>query len=252
MRLRHAAVTEVGPVRQRNEDAFGFHLPLRLFVVADGMGGHEGGDVASRLAVRTVEQHFERSLGAAPAADGPAMAGAARDRLVAAIQAANQQIFSQPVDGHIARRMGTTLVAAHFLAGFVVVAHAGDSRCYRLRAGALELLTRDHSFAEDVRSGRIELGADEAQVIAAYAHVVTRAVGLEPDLEVEALVSDALPGDVFLLCSDGLSGVVPEAQLVECMAQPVDLEARCGALIAAATQAGTADNVTAVLVAIDG
>lgn len=249
MKLSHAAATDQGPVRARNEDAFGAHPPAGVFIVADGMGGHENGDVASQLAVRTLEEHYA-DLVPELEADEEQVAGA-RDRLLDGIRTANRRIYEQPLDGNRARRMGTTVVAAHFLGSFVIVGHAGDCRCYRLRAGNLELLTRDHSFVEEVKAGRIEFGDDHDKVLSSYSNIVTRAVGMDSDIEADMLVSDVQSGDLFLLCSDGLWGVVPESQIIECAVGSKDLSARCHDLVRAANEAGATDNITVLLVAVE-
>jgi serine/threonine protein phosphatase PrpC len=230
LELEYAAATHVGLVRGRNEDAHGRHA-TSLFVVADGMGGHAGGEVASAIAVaETVARYAASEERRRDLALDEALKGAHR--------AVRRRAEATPS----LAGMGATVVALAFDRARAVVGHAGDSRCYLLRGGRLARLTTDHSAAEEARQkGRISFPYE--------AHVVTRAVGagageLRP--EVRSLRPRA--GDVFLLCTDGLTGPVPDAAIAEALRAPGPLEDVAADLIGRALDGGAPDNVTVALV----
>lgn len=223
---RSAAVSNVGRVRDENQDAFVERADDGLWLVADGMGGHQGGKLASQLVAERV-QH------AAATGDVTAMAGA----LTAAITGANTDLRNrgeeQPgFDG------GTTVVALCVRGEQGIALWAGDSRLYRLRGGELALLTRDHSVAE------------ESGIASADGQMLTRAVGGADLLVLEELRLDIRPGDRFLLCSDGLYGELTAAEIAACLAEP-DCAAAAQRLLALALERGGADNATAVVIAVD-
>lgn len=236
MRMVTAGVTHIGLVRKVNEDAFLARPNIAL--VADGMGGHAAGDIASSLAVRAFEGL------------------ASRDRLVpsdvvATVVQANEAIVSESAANPHRAGMGTTL------AGLAVVEQAGtphwlvfnvgDSRVYRLTDGAPQQLTVDHSqVAEMVATGRIS--ADEARVHP-LRNVVTRSLGTVPGPDVETWLLPATPGDRFLICSDGLTNELADGEIARAVAAHGDLESASNALIESALAAGAHDNVTVVLVA---
>src|SRR5215212_10899914 len=235
--LEYAAYTNVGKARPNNEDALltGTGRDERLFVVADGMGGHEAGEVASFLAVATLERLWP---------DGS---------LVGAIRRANQTIFACRDDGEFAG-MGTTVVALRFREDGsqncdaehgleAEVAHVGDSRAYLLRTGQLRRLTEDHSLAAElVRSG----GMVSARV--AHRNALTRSLGTGT-ASVESTTFEAWPGDRVLLCSDGLSDAIAEKEIAHMLEMcPGDSESAAHGLVEAALEAGGPDNVTVVVV----
>jgi protein phosphatase len=239
LRCEVASGTDIGLVREQNEDAFGEASlgDLRLLVVADGMGGHAGGAIASRLAVQTIEEVFAEASGPPPA------------RLQAALEAANQRIHERANRDLSLAGMGTTAVALAIEGGRAWVANVGDSRVYRLRGGSFEQLTRDHSVvAELVRRGL--LSAEQAQVHPRRNEVL-RSLGSWPEVEVDIDELELASGDVFLLCSDGLSGVVDDTSIVALLADASPLDA-CRALIEAAISRGAPDNVTVQVVRLSG
>jgi serine/threonine protein phosphatase PrpC len=229
---RSAALTDTGRKRRQNEDAFVCEPPL--FAVADGMGGAQAGEVASRLAAAA----FEEGAAAIRGEDG--VATIVRD--------ANARIFERAVQDPAVAGMGTTATVAVVdeRAATVMVAHVGDSRAYLYRDGVLEQLTTDHSLVgELVRSGR--LTEDEAAVHPQRS-VITRALGTDAEVEVDTLTLDVVAGDLVLLCSDGLSAMVRDEEIVRVLRSTHgEPRSAAAALVAAANAAGGEDNVTVVL-----
>ena len=195
--LRVGAKTHAGAVRPHNEDCFTVDPSRGLFVLCDGMGGHARGEVASSTACATIRDWVAAQPPSPPV-------GAARDVLVRAIHAANRSVFCL---GTGERRPGTTVAAILSACDRFVVAHVGDSRVYRLRRGGLVQLTRDHSLVNDL----VDQGRLQPEEVADFPlrHIVTRAVGTHPKVDVEVQVSSVLPGDVFLLATDGLEVLGP-------------------------------------------
>lgn len=228
----YASATDTGLARRANEDALLARAPL--FVVADGMGGAQAGEVASNAAVRA----FEPGL---PDAVSPE-AG-----LAAVVTEANREIHAMSREDVHRAGMGTTVTAAHVGEHDVAIAHVGDSRAYRLRDGTFERLTDDHSLVEELRR-QGKLTAEEAEVHPQRS-IITRALGPEPTIEVDTSSWRARDGDLFLLCSDGLTSMVSEAELNDLVLRdtPTTLEALARRLIAAANAAGGKDNITVVL-----
>ncbi len=246
--LRYAAKTDVGRVRNHNEDSFGLLPEDRVFVVADGMGGHESGEVASRLAVDTLTEFYAHTRDDDATWPYRALRGLSADanRLVCAIRLANQRIYARSGADAGQRRMGTTIVAVAAVGDRAILGHAGDSRAYRIRDGRLEQLTRDHSFLEDMKRAYPGM-SDEEQRAFPHKNVITRALGMREDVEVEVQEQPLIPGDRLLLCSDGLCGLIDDAALLEAGQYP-DLQRACDDLVARANAAGGTDNVTVILV----
>jgi PPM family protein phosphatase len=240
MRLSSFAGTDVGRTRSGNEDSY--FCGRTVFAVADGLGGHQGGEVASAVAVEPLA-----------ALDGRGFADPAEaaEALAAAIREANAAIIDRASHDPGLWGMGTTLTAAA-VAGdrHLQLAHVGDSRAYLLRDGSLEQLTIDHTIvAELVRRGR--LTPDQAAVHPERS-ILTRAVGLDPRVPVDT--PDPLelaPGDQVLLCSDGLTEVVPDVKIAQLLAAEPDGDATCRSLIDAANSAGGPDNITVVLLRVE-
>jgi PPM family protein phosphatase len=229
-----AGRTDAGRKRRRNEDAFVLEPPL--FAVADGMGGAQAGEVASRLAVAAFRE-FHEADDFAP-----------EERVRAIIQEANRRIYERAASDTAASGMGTTITAALLKRGGVFVGHVGDSRAYRIREGRLEQLTEDHSLVADLmRSGRLTPEEAEAHP---QRSVITRALGTDPEVDVDAFEVDAAAGDVFLLCSDGLTTMVADEDILEIVAEADKLEDAAAALVKAANRSGGEDNVTVVLFAL--
>jgi protein phosphatase len=241
--------TDIGQ-RDHNEDHVLLRPELGLFLLADGAGGHNAGNVASALATTTVANVFETSamtLALRPELDEFGFWTMAR-RLATAIQRANAEVVDVAKKTEKYQGMGTTIVALALAdeGDMVHVAHVGDSRCYRLRAGVLEPLTLDHSLLADV----LETHPDAEDVLIARMprHVVTRALGMEESVRVSMRTLRVLPGDLYLLCSDGLSDVLDEVRIEEILAEQRSPEDHVRALIAAALAGGAQDNVGAVVV----
>jgi serine/threonine protein phosphatase PrpC len=241
-----------GKQREDNEDAFGSFLDERLFVVADGMGGHNAGEVASVMAVDALETFF-RSYHADPDQIWPHDVDRAlslgANLLRVGLKVANERIRAAAAEDRSRARMAATVVALAVGDAQLTIAHAGDSRAYRVRDGRIERLTRDHSLVEEMRAARPEMTEAE---IAAFRHrnVVTKCLGskegVEPDLFRDALVE----GDIYLLCSDGLWGSVTDDKILGIVGSTAELEAACQLLIDAANDAGGPDNISALLVRI--
>jgi serine/threonine protein phosphatase PrpC len=244
-----AGLTDIGQ-REHNEDHVLLRPELGLYLLADGAGGHNAGNVASALAATTVANVFETSaasLGHRPEIDEFGMWTMAR-RLAAAIHRANAEVIGVARKTEKYRGMGTTIVALAFEpAGDVVhVAHVGDSRAYRLRGGLLELLTEDHSLIADVLETHPDI---EDHLLARMPrHVVTRAIGMEEAVRVPVRSLRALAGDVYLLCSDGVSDVLDDGRIEELLSEARAPEAQARAIIDAALAAGAQDNLAAVVV----
>jgi protein phosphatase len=229
---RASALTDTGRRRPQNEDTFVCEPPL--FAVADGVGGAQAGEIASRLAATALEERPTGALG--------------EETLVTLIQTANDRIYRHSLEDPAAAGMGTVMTAllVDEAAGDIAIGHVGDSRAYRLRAGVFEQLTPDHSLVGDLlRSG--QLSPEEAENHP-HRSVITRAVGTEPTVDVEALSVAAAPGDLYLICSDGLTDIVRDEQIAELIRKADhDPDAASEALVAAANRAGGIDNITVVL-----
>jgi serine/threonine protein phosphatase PrpC len=231
-----AGFTDAGRKRRRNEDAFVHEPPL--FAVADGMGGAQAGEVASRLAAAAFREFHE------------ADEFAPEERVAAIIQEANKRIYERARSDAEASGMGTTITAALLVGDSVAIGHVGDSRAYRLRQGRLEQLTEDHSLVADlVRSGR--LTPEEADTHPQRS-VITRALGTDVDVDVDTFTVAAEPGDLFLLCSDGLTTMVDDDEITATIDRSGTLEDAARALLKAANRAGGEDNVTVVLFELAG
>ena len=232
---QRAAFTHAGRKRRRNEDDYVVDPPL--FAVADGMGGAQAGEVASRLATGAF-----REFHAADDLDE-------EERLTAIIQEANRRIYERAQTDAQASGMGTTVTAALVARGGVTIGHVGDSRAYRIRGDELEQLTQDHSLVADLmRSGR--LTAEEAKSHPQRS-VITRALGTDPEVDVDTMTVEAEPGDVFLICSDGLTTMVGNDAILRAVQESRDLEAAANALVKAANRGGGEDNVTVVLFTVE-
>ena len=225
----YAGATDTGHRRRRNEDSYVCEPPL--FAVADGMGGHQAGEVASRLAAAALREDVEPAGGAA--------------HVEALIREANRRIWQHSIEDVTASGMGTTVTAALVEGDAVTIGHVGDSRAYRIRDGQIEQLTDDHSLVGELqRSG--ELSAEEARTHPQRS-VMTRALGTEPDVEIDTFAVEGRAGDLYLICSDGLSSMVDDATILELVeARRGDLDAAARDLLRAANRSGGEDNITVV------
>jgi PPM family protein phosphatase len=252
MRAIAAGLSDVGKQRAHNEDRFILLPEFSVFVVADGMGGHQSGEVASRMAASAIAAYFRNGGGGHAGAHAGGPRRPVSERLKAAVTQANARIFARADDSRIHRGMGTTVVAAAFSRddGELYVAHAGDSRAYRLRDGRLDQLTRDHSLVSDALLERPDLSSTDLAYLPR--NVITRALGIGPTVDVD-LCSDLVQvGDVFLLCSDGLHGLVSDEEITAILEEYPVLTEACSQLVEVANAAGGKDNITAVLIRIEG
>ena len=227
----HAGVaTDIGRIREKNEDSYLSDEPL--FAVADGMGGHKGGEVASQLALETLEAGFRD-----------------RKELAQGLRDANAVVFERSQSDSSVQGMGTTVTAVVVEGTSALFAHVGDSRAYLLRAGDLRQITDDHTLvARMVRSS--EISEAEADVHP-HRSVLTRALGTEPDVVVDEVDVALTDGDRLLLCSDGLTGMVTEEQIVAILSAAPDPQDAADRLVRAANRAGGVDNITVVVVDIE-
>ena len=261
MRVRFAGLSDMGRTRTNNEDNLFISKHEPVCVVADGMGGHKSGEVASEIAVKTFRDIYDTALHDGHLREllrerAPAWPFKRRQpehaeerRIVQAALLANQLIFEHADGNPDCRGMGTTLVGGYFLESTMYLLHIGDSRAYRLRAGKFERITRDHSLADEYLSLGI-LSSDEASNFA-YKNVITRAMGLHPVVEPEVTSIPVRPGDLYLFCSDGLTDPLNDRQLAAILAgYGTDIDAACRALIDAANAGGGPDNITVILASV--
>jgi len=254
MRIRAVGLTDVGLQRDHNEDTFALSDGFSLYLVADGMGGHQSGEIASAMAAEAMIAFFEateKEDATWPFPVDPNLT-LAENRLAAAIKMANKQIFERSVAEHSMQGMGTTVVGLLFCLDrkLAHVAHVGDSRAYRIRDGEIELLTRDHSLINDYLMMMPDMPQEAMDVLPK--NVITRALGMQDSVVVDLGTEDVKPGDRFVLCSDGLSGQVTDPRICEVVtAAGTDLQAAAATLVQESNDAGGDDNVTVVIVAID-
>ncbi len=253
MKTTAAGLSDVGRKRKGNEDSYHIDLERGLFIVADGMGGHAAGEVASRLAVQTIQEfmrisdtdseitwpfEFDQSL-----SEGG-------NRIQAAIQLANREIVRHMQLKEEHRGMGTTVVTAVVVDDACYIGHVGDSRAYLIRGGQIRQLTRDHTFVnEQVEKGFMTKAEAERHPAR---NILTRAVGSADDLTVDLSETRLQRGDFVLLCSDGLSSMAEDAEILRVVEEKgTNLEEACSGLVALANEHGGWDNVTAVLIHAD-
>lgn len=230
-----AAASDVGRIRRANEDAYFVRSPL--FVVADGMGGAQAGEVASKIASEAFAGGLDQSL-------------PPERRMAEVVSAANNEIHAKSTADRDLHGMGTTLTAALLGDDEITIAHVGDSRAYRLRAGELTRLTRDHSLVgEMVRRGAISEQEAETHP---QRSILTRALGPEPDVEVDTLSHQVRDGDIYLICSDGLTGMVDEATIARVAGSSGSMKAVTDELIRLANANGGVDNITVVAFSVTG
>jgi protein phosphatase len=252
MRVRFAGDTNVGMKRALNEDSFRLPEDERLALVADGMGGHASGEVASKMAVETVLDHYHATvedaeltwpykLDRAP--------GYELNRLITGIKLANLKIWETSKSREEQHGMGTTIVAADFVDDQVLIAHVGDSRVYRIREGEIEQLTEDHSLLNDYIKMK-RLAPDD---VGSFQHknVIVRALGMKEAVQVDLQIDRPRVGDIYLLCSDGLSGMVGDPEMAAIATGETDLDAACERLIRTANENGGVDNITVVLARLE-
>jgi serine/threonine protein phosphatase PrpC len=248
LRIEVAGQTDVGRKRTHNEDNFAIMAEFGLYVVADGMGGHASGEIASKMAVDTLQEFF------AATADDPERTwpykmdrskGYEENRLVTGIKLCNLRIFEAAQRNTKQRGMGTTLVALFAVEDGVYIAHVGDSRVYRLRDGNMEQLTEDHSLLNDYKKMK-HLTEEE---IANFPHknVIVRALGMKDTVKVDTRFESPRVGDTMILCTDGLCGPVLDENILRIVQQSTDLSLAVSRLIDAANESGGPDNITCVI-----
>jgi PPM family protein phosphatase len=254
IQIRAAGLTDVGRKRTMNEDSFATADALGLYVVADGMGGHAAGEVASRLAVESISRHISgTSTGVATAPSETTTQSLDEDlplparRVLAAIRLANQEIARSVRQDQSMRGMGTTVVLAYIQGRRAYIGSVGDSRAYLVRGGSIVQLTDDHTFVnEQVRAGTLTVA--EARRHPAR-NILTRAVGSQEDVEADLIEQDLEPDDVLLLCSDGLTTMVDDRDILDVVRrQGGDPDRGCRALIDLANERGGDDNITAIMI----
>ena len=234
-----AALSDLGRKRASNEDAFGYSVEHGVYVVCDGMGGAAAGEIASSLAVDEVMKLLTSRNG-----DNPLPADAEQ-----AVAAANQAIFARAERSNKLSGMGTTLVALLASERHAWIVNVGDSRGYLLRDGRLQQVTVDHSLVEEqVRLGRLD---PEEALRSPLRNVITRALGTQNSVTPDIFALDTQPGDLFLLCSDGLTRELSDAFIESLLREAAPLQDLCSRLVAAANQAGGHDNITCLLVHVD-
>ncbi len=252
MQIASGGVSDVGRIRTNNEDCFRIVAPLQLFVLSDGMGGEAHGEVASALAVETVTKHCldSRENHATPLfGEVQASLSDQTKRLASAVHLANKRIF-EAAEGHLEQRgMGATLTAAWIDGAKLSIAHVGDSRAYLLRSGALQQLTSDHSLvAEQVRRGIITAAeAEESQMQS----VLIRALGAQPEVEVDVEEHTLFVRDILILCSDGLTRMVTEPEIAGTLQAETNPTRAAEKLVALANEYGGADNVTVIVIRLE-
>jgi len=253
LRVTASGLTDVGMQREHNEDGYLVSSEHDLFIVADGMGGHRAGDVASRIAIETMGEffdsmanedvtwpyHFDTSL------------TEEENRLLTGIRIANRQIFERSIRSRELQGMGTTMVGLLFSPRHarMYIGHVGDSRCYRVRHGEILLLTRDHSLINDYLLAMPELTEEQKGELPK--NVITRALGMQDHVVVDLQTDVPQPDDVYLLCSDGLSGMVADEDILDIVVSHRDPAEICAHLIARANDNGGEDNITAIVLRVD-
>lgn len=250
-RIRFSGKTDVGRVRDHNEDDLLVPTEMPLAVVSDGMGGHACGEVASRIAVETVDRYYKQTAEDSPATWPFRMPQlhVERDRMSASIKLANTLIHETGVADPSKKGMGCTVDAIFFHQGRFYVGHVGDSRVYRIRGQQMSQLTEDHSLLNDYKRMK-EMSGEELESFP-HKNVVVRALGLAPHVFVDILVEEYQKGDVYLLCSDGLCGMLDDETMLTTVGRFESLDTASRTLVDQANEAGGVDNITAILVRVE-
>jgi PPM family protein phosphatase len=248
LRIEVAGQTDVGRKRSHNEDNFAILAEYGLYVVADGMGGHSSGEIASKMAVDTLEQFFA-DTSEDPERTWPYKMDRAKgyeeNRLITGIKLCNLRIYEQAQRNPKQRGMGTTLAALFAVEDGIYIAHVGDSRVYRIRDGRIELLTEDHSLLNDYK--RMKRLTEEEIANFPHKNVIVRALGMKDTVKVDTRFESPRVNDILLLCSDGLCGPVNDQRLLDTVMKHGDLPNATQRLVEAANESGGPDNITCVL-----
>ena len=255
MKLICAGLTDVGMARDHNEDDLYLSEGNEpLCIVADGMGGHNSGEVASAMAIRAIVDYYRETIPKESDGYGQTVVNGEeidlnQHRLTEALKTANRVVFEAAEGEEAFDGMGTTIVSGYFTERGLYMAHIGDSRAYRFRDGQLEQLTPDHSLANEyVRMGIL---AKEDVEFFPYKNVITRACGLAAEVEVDTSFMEYVPGDVYVLCTDGLTDMVSDEVIVEILEEESDVESACRQLVERANENGGNDNITVILAEVD-
>ena len=255
MNFLAAGLSDVGLQREHNEDSFCILPEHRLFIVADGMGGHRAGDVASKMATHAIASFFQATSSEDatwPFSFDPHLS-VDENRLITGIKLANRKSFEASIKHREVHGMGTTVVGALFSKekDKLYVAHVGDSRAYRVRDGEITQLTRDHSLLNDYLLVMPDMTEEQKEELPK--NVITRALGMQDSVAVDMVPDEPQAGDVYVLCSDGLSGMVTDPQILEIIADAgTDMENAAERLVAAANQHGGEDYITVVTLRFSG
>ena len=246
--LRFSGLTDVGLKRAHNEDSLFLPNRERLAIVADGMGGHASGEVASKLAVESVAEYMAATCEESSVTWPYKLAQGDRyhiNRLTVAIKLANMRIHEEAQRRTDRQGMGTTIVAALFLDDKVIIGHVGDSRVYRFRNRQLTQLTEDHSLLNDYM--RMKKMSTEEVDNFPHKNVIVRALGMRDTVQVDVVADTFRPWDIYISCSDGLTGMIDDDELARILQETVDLDEACARLISVANQHGGVDNITCIL-----
>ena len=247
VKVRIAGCTDTGMRRQINEDYIGFDQDLGIAVLADGMGGHQSGEIASHMAVESVLEHLQKLMN--PETSGAITGSQLLEQVSNTISYSNSKIFNAAEKLEQHKGMGTTVVALIVKESQIYAGHVGDSRLYLYRQQALSRITRDHSLVQDLidRGFYTEEEARQANV----GHIVTRALGTKEEVEVDTIQQEMQEGDIFLLCSDGLSDMVDDWRIEELIREgKQDLQSTAQALVDTANRNGGKDNISVILVQV--
>lgn len=247
MNYKFCAQTDPGRARENNEDSVAFDDATRLAVLADGMGGYNAGEIASGMATAFIKSELSRWLSQA---GEQAQAEQVRRAIEICVDNANRSIFNASNSNSQYSGMGTTLVVSVFRGRKLILGHIGDSRCYRLRGNALLQLTKDHSLLqEQIDAGLVTL---EQAATSANKNLVTRALGVEAVVPLELNEYPVDAGDIYLMCSDGLSDMVEDAVIASILQKGVSLEIMANELVSAANENGGRDNISVLLMQAAG
>lgn len=245
MMYRFCSKTDPGLVRKNNEDAVAFDVDAHIAVLADGMGGYNAGEVASSMAVSAIHADLGRWL---REVSGSASGRDVRRAMEICVDNANLAVYNAAISNPQFAGMGTTLVMGAFVHGTLYLGHIGDSRCYRWRAGALSQITKDHSLLqEQIDAGIISL---EQAATSSIKNLVTRALGVEDTVLLEVNEFSVQSGDIYLLCSDGLSDMVDDVTIARIISAGEELEPTAGRLVDTANAHGGRDNISVLLVSV--
>ncbi|MCA9714809.1 MAG: Stp1/IreP family PP2C-type Ser/Thr phosphatase [Myxococcales bacterium] len=250
-RIRFAGKSDVGLHRSQNEDSILMPTEMALGAIADGMGGHAAGDVASKIAVETIEGFYRSTAQSGPRTwpFRPPLLDIERMRMETAVKLANSRIYETASADSGKKGMGTTIDAIYFTQGRLYIGHVGDSRVYRVRKGQIQMMTEDHSLRNDWL--RMKGLSGEDVVNFPFTNVVVRALGLAEQVNVDVVIDEYKYDDIFLLCSDGLNDMIDDATILKVINKYERLDSCSSKLIAAANDAGGKDNITALLVRIE-